>query len=496
MNDILNRGFVSPYIKFNFHTGTIDTVPHRHFMSLSHNRSVTEASSFELRIIYVPGQHGEKEALDIHQLLLTSVNLPVTFQYGYITPGGGLQLQQHWYKGIYTQYKEDLGSDGTLTYTVTGVAEAVNVNTPTINVEDYLNDMKSHYERIKPSLIVQNLVKGEDGGKSNMSQYLGDFKHIILHDDEEIDINSINIKNGPLRDVLCGTYKADDTINIDGFALHSYIKVDDSDYASRILSTSDLTFESDYSIRNAHNSSGISDSEAARFQAIQNKKTIPFVCYFDDVITAEGSTEKGTFYYVPKFTKQIAKEYTYNFGNNFIDSDVISFNVNNDCTVSMASAASYNSISSGIGNTGESVASSHNLLQQTGFSVNSFNTITGFDESKFLTESAMSEALNFPFSASMTVFGQTELTHLLDMIRVNVVFNGAENKLLSGNYIIMGVTDEISDSGFTTTLEIQKDITDTSISSNNVNYNSASVYSNSSSSPEATVEKAYKNDYK
>ena len=106
----------------------------------------------------------------------------------------------------------------------------------------------------------------------------------------------------------------------------------------------------------------------------------------------------------------------------------------------------------------------------------------------------MSEALNFPFSASMTVFGQTELTHLLDMIRVNVVFNGAVNKLLSGNYIIMGVTDEISDSGFTTTLEIQKDITETS--SNNVNYNSASVYSNSSSSPEATVEKAYKNDYK
>jgi hypothetical protein len=94
----------------------------------------------------------------------------------------------------------------------------------------------------------------------------------------------------------------------------------------------------------------------------------------------------------------------------------------------------------------------------------------------------------------MTVFGQTELTHLLDMIRVNVVFNGAVNKLLSGNYIIMGVTDEISDSGFTTTLEIQKDITETS--SNNADYSSASVYSNSSSSPESTVERAYKNDYK
>ena len=280
MNDILNRGFISPYIKFNFHTGTIDTVPHRHFMSLSHNRSVTEASSFELRIIYVPGQHGEKEALDIHQLLLTSVNLPVTFQYGYITPGGGLQLQQHWYKGIYTQYKEDLGSDGTLTYTVTGVAEAVNVNTPTINVEDYLNELKAEKEEIQPSRIVEDLVKGKDNGKSNMSQYLGDFEHIILHDDEIVDINSINIKNGPLRDVLCGTYKADGTINIHGFASHSYIKVDDSDYASRILSTSDLTFESDYSNRNAHNSSGISDSETARFQAIQNKKNNSFCVLF------------------------------------------------------------------------------------------------------------------------------------------------------------------------------------------------------------------------
>lgn len=498
MNDILNRGFVSPYIKFNFLRGSIETTPHAHFVSLTHNRSVEQASTFELTLIYVPGTHGETYAEDMHQLLLTSVNHPVTFHYGYITPDGGLQLQEDvWYRGIYTQYTENLGNDGTLTYTISGVAESVSIDTPKVEIENYLNSLKRQatgaFAKRKPSLIVKHLITQEET-MCNMKKYFDGYEIIIDPSDEDVDVQSINIKDGTLREVLCGSYKSDGTTNVKGFANHSYINLDkDTALQYGIITERDISLAESYQNKgsNTYSRNQRTQDEEKAANLISNLKTMPFVCYFDDVVTAEGSASKGKFYYIPKYTKQYASEYIYNFGNNFIDSDVLSFSVNNDCIVAMASVGSLNSISSGIGNTGESIAASHNVLQQTSFSVNSFNTITGFDESRFLTQTALSNALNFPFTATMTVVGQTKLNHLMDKIRVTIMFNGSINELLTGDYIIMGITDELSDSGYTTTFDLQKDIGAESFESDE-----PEIFTNEENSAEEEVEKAYANDYK
>ncbi len=503
MNDILNRGFVSPYIKFNFLRGSIETTPHAHFVSLTHNRSVEQASTFELTLIYVPGTHGETYAEDMHQLLLTSVNHPVTFHYGYITPDGGLEIQRGdsgevWYRGIYTQYTENLGNDGTLTYTISGVAESVNLDTPKVEIENYLAERKrgakGATQKAKPSGIVQYLVTATENSNTNIGKYFEGFEFDIDDSDEPVDINSINVKDGTLRDVLCGSYKSDGTANVKGFVNYSYVSMDkDKALAYGLITERDVQLAESYNSKgaNTYSKNQRTQEETDSANLISKLKALPFVCYFDDVLTAEGSQSKGKFYYKPKYTMQYANEYIYNFGNNFIDSDVISFSVNNDCVVAMASVGSLNSISSGIGNTGESIAASHNVLQQTSFSVNSFNTITGFDESRFLTQTALSNALNFPFTATMTVVGQTKLNHLLDKIRVTIMFNGAINELLTGDYIIMGITDELSDLGYTTTFDLQKDISAESFESDE-----PEIYANEENSAEEEVEKAYANDYK
>ena len=91
----------------------------------------------------------------------------------------------------------------------------------------------------------------------------------------------------------------------------------------------------------------------------------------------------------------------------------------------------------------------------------------------------------------MTVVGQTKLNHLMDKIRVTIMFNGAINELLTGDYIIMGITDELSDSGYTTTFDLQKDISAESFESDE-----PEIFTNEENSAEEEVEKAYANDYK
>ena len=56
----------------------------------------------------------------------------------------------------------------------------------------------------------------------------------------------------------------------------------------------------------------------------------------------------------------------------------------------------------------------------------------------------------------MTVVGQTDCNQLMDKITVNVFVNGLEHLGLSGQYVIMGIEDDLSDSGFTTKFDLTK----------------------------------------
>jgi hypothetical protein len=57
----------------------------------------------------------------------------------------------------------------------------------------------------------------------------------------------------------------------------------------------------------------------------------------------------------------------------------------------------------------------------------------------------------------MTVIGQTQCSQLLDKIQVNIMFNGVPHPGLSGRYVILEITDDLSDSGFTTTFKLLRD---------------------------------------
>ena len=458
MNDILNRGFVRPYIEFNFANGSIDTAPPKYFLSFHQDRSVDSAASFELTLTYVPGMDGEKEATAIHQMLLASVNKPVTYTYGYVTPGGGIHLQETYYKGIFTQYTEDL-NDGYLTYKIIGVGSSVENITPDCQVENYLAERKKNEygTKVQPSKIVRDLVYVDP----IIRELFKDFYIYIEHDDEDILIESINVKNGTVREVFSGTYNADGTQSPTGFAYYSHkaFTPDQAISAGLLSPTASMeSLASNYSIKASHGiSSQITDAEQDAYNELNMTRRMPYVCYFDNAVDSKGSSMKGSFYYVPKFNRQVTNTYYYNFGNSFIDSDVLSFNVSNDCTVAMATAAGLTKASADIDYNGNAIGTTFNQVQTTGWHKNTYNTLSGFDESAWMTAAMIAQCLNFPFEASMTVVGQTKLNKLLDKIHVVVMMNGAEHPGLTGDYVITGIEDDVSDSGYTTTFKLLRD---------------------------------------
>ena len=179
MNAILNNGFVRPLIRFEFAGGVhvIDTSPPTCFSSFSQNRSVKQAASFELSLFYVPGTFGEDQALVMHQMLLSSVNKEVRYRYGYVIPGGIPVWQEQQYKGIFTNYEEDL-QEGWMVYKICGVGQAVDLITPHVNVETYLANMKKVQSGpVKPSVLVEGMIQNSDTGM--MELFDGYELHIV-----------------------------------------------------------------------------------------------------------------------------------------------------------------------------------------------------------------------------------------------------------------------------------------------------------------------------
>jgi hypothetical protein len=197
---------------------------------------------------------------------------------------------------------------------------------------------------------------------------------------------------------------------------------------------------------------------------------------------------KGSFHYKEKFTRQVTNTYYYNVGNSFIDSDVLSFSVSVDDTVAMATVSGLNGVSTDIDYTGDLIGSSFNHVQTTGWHKNTYNTVSGFNEGAWMTSTVVADALNFPFEATMTVIGQTKLNKLLDKIHVVVMLNGAEHPGLTGDYVILGIEDDVSESGYTTTFRLLRD---------NGTFESPQDYLTSASDEVAQrVQESLKNDWK
>ena len=181
------------------------------------------------------------------------------------------------------------------------------------------------------------------------------------------------------------------------------------------------------------------------------------MCYFDNTVEAHNSNKWGTFHYRPLTKSDVDDNFVYEYGNSYLESDVISFNVSADCIIAMANVAGINSKDyENITPYGENAGTTLNSISPSDFVPVTYNTASGFDEAKWFTVSTLSKLLNFPFEATMTVIGQLKCNHLLDKIHVTVMMNGTIHPLMTGDYIIMGIEDSLSDNGFETTFKLFK----------------------------------------
>jgi hypothetical protein len=458
-NQILKQGFVSPFIQFIIGNQIIDTIPPRYFMSFHQERSVEKACSFELTLIYVPGNASESIADVMHQVLLTAKGQEVTYRYGYKTRSG-VKYQDNMYTGIFTNYTEQL-NDVYLTYVISGVASNVQDTQPKVCVSGFLNSLKQEGNKYmyQPSELVEKLVRGRGSEARNTGiyEYFRDFSINIKKEDEKIPIDNINVQDGALHDVFCGKRNSKGETLPVGFVALSYKEYKPQQDISNGLLSSRATA---YSIANAYASSSLPANVHAEGKAAKdNLEKMPFVCFFDNVL--DGG-KKGSFNYLPKFGGEATKTYTYDFGNSVLESDVLSFNADFEGVKAIASINSLKNVTSDIDADGESIRSNYNAMLAEGFVIPSYNTPSGFNEAAFLSESVLADVLNYPFNATMTIIGETECSKLLDTIQVNVFVNGVPHPSLTGKYTILGIEDSLSDSGFTTTFKLVRDTKATS----------------------------------
>jgi len=120
----------------------------------------------------------------------------------------------------------------------------------------------------------------------------------------------------------------------------------------------------------------------------------------------------------------------------------------------MANAAASSSISAFIDADGNNIGQSNSVTNVLSLGRNTYPTLSGFREDRFLSQKDLTDCLIYPMTASMTILGQIEPNDLLQVIEVNVFINGKKHPSLSGEYSITSVIDNLSSNGFTTTFEL------------------------------------------
>lgn len=501
MNEMLKKGFVRPYIIFQFEDGTtLDTAPPRYFKGFEQDTSCKEACKFTLTLCYVPGNFGDEEATLMHQLLITRVNSRVSYQYGYIDSNGEIVLQDQKYTGMFLQYSEQLDST-TIEYTLSGVASETSLTSTQIDISNFLEDVKKFTYKEQPSVLVGLLCGKKDNRyneqgtkayeqldivnryssssyessiktlnsiaasayKTNIWKFMQDYDLDIDNSDELVCTSDINVSGDTVHDIFCGKSNSDGTSSSECFSYYSYENTYPEDILQSSLLSSRLTASeiaqlNDISILNRYTTSSYNQAieQAKKDENLESlMKQKRYVAYFDNIVGSLSGNKKGTFHYVPRERTPLpGDDNIFYYGNNQIESDVISLNVSYDCTVAYATLQATENSSVNIDPNGEIIGGTYSALQTGNLVKNSYPTLSGFSQEALLTNTTLSDALNFPYKASMTILGQIKCNHLLDTIRINVWVNGKLHVGITGDYIITGIRDSLSESGFTTSFDL------------------------------------------
>ena len=471
-NSILEKGCVTPFIIMNFAAGSIDQIPPKYFMSFRNVRTCLEGCQFELSIMYAPDAFSPGTPEIINQMLLASVNKDVTWQYGFYASDGQIYMQDSQYCGSFTTYSESIGSDGSLSYTIKGVGSWVSMLTQEITLPEY----KATQKTLEVggglgswvSMLTQEASELSGGLRPTdylepkikygiLRKYFSDYDIIIQHLDNYV--SEIPASTGSILDVIIGKTNSDNTkqgglVSLSTINTSRYLK-------STGISDRDLYYYNNYHIIGSSYSNASSEVVESAKEAyerisdtVDNLLTCGFIAYFDT--STNNSSKKGTFYYGPRTLGTSAEQYTYEFGNNIKNSDVLDFSVDYNGAVAMASMPSTKVVDNSIDAAGNNIGSSNVITSSSNFNRNTYTTLSGFNEEVFMSRSLLSDKLVYPFKASMKIVGQLKISHLLDEIDVTVLVNGTEHPAFSGKYTILGITDELGADGFTTSLELQR----------------------------------------
>lgn len=443
-NSITREGVVTPFVIVNFANGCIDLMPPRYFISFDNVRTCKAACKFTLTITYVPDTFSAGRPDVIHNLLLSSKNQRVTYQYGYYDSNGRCHMQQQVYAGTFYEYDEDVNLDsGQLTYNIKGVA----------NVIEFLNNrasIQSGPTDIQPSKFVRRLVTEEPG-----------FDIIGQNFDLDIDHTDIIVpkiseySDEGILDIIMGKVQEDGT-RFGGIVDLSKKRLNISEALNQGVITREEYMNYEASTH-ALSSYGTKDGDLrnlwySRRSSIQDKLYDDFICFFDNIVS--GSGHQGTFHYIPKQGRQSGNTFIFEYGNNVPYSDVLNFSVTYQGAVALAAVGAYDTVSNNIDAEGNNIGTSHVVNPLNQLSRNIYPTISGFNEDVFFANSLLTECLVYPFKAQMTVLGQIEPNQLLDTIYVVVLVNGTPHPSMTGEYQVLSITDNISSSGFTTEFEL------------------------------------------
>ena len=477
MNDILKLGVVTPFVLFNFATGSIesDIIP-KYFVSLEHNRTCTKACTFKLNVKYVPDTFSPGTPTVIDNMLITSVRQKVTYCYGYYDCYGGRHLQQQQYVGqVYTYSSNTNIASGTVDYTIEGTSYVAEL----ANDYDIIRGKKKPI--VKPSTHFNTkLLEGVRKGKGGFYE-LG-LKYKMVIDGTDYPISIPNLGRQPVLDLIMGksnniTTNKGVNKRVGGLVDYSYAKKAHSIEAWYRAGGFSQTQYDAYRYSSGKTYETIRDN-------LENELKIPFMCYIDDI--CDDPNKYGTLYYVPGNKNETNDVFVFRYGNNEKNSDVLDFSVSYDGSVPLAAAPASDVVQAATDAEGNAIGQSIAISTVNNLNRNTYPTKSGFDESLFLSEKELSKLMLYPFEASMTIIGQIVPSQLLDIIQVVVLLNGTEVPVLTGKYQILEIIDSVSSSGFHTTFKMRRFVEDETI-----NLLETAVATPSGSSNAQSVDDAY-----
>lgn len=472
MNNILNQGVVTPFVLFTFPDGFVIedlTQPNnindvncapRFFINLHHNRTCSQACSFKLDIVYVPDTFSTGNPYLIDSKLVQCSGEQIKYRYGYYDCYGRTHYQQAEYVGqIYTYNSEVDILNGTINYTIEGCATASELASSMAKIE-------ATNELTQPTVYLEALInEATSGGFKD----LRDLYEVYIPQKIDTAIFIPNFDSAPVLDLIMGAVTSTKNNGVP-VRKGGLVQLSLGPEITGTENLSHLLTEEEYNIlHNQYGSSknniqSIGDAEyyKKKYEAIKNaakaKLQSPFVCYIDDISPASGKL--GTLIYKCKdrTNNLVDSNYVYYMGNEFRSSfekqDVLSFAVNYNGAKALASGKKTGNTSIGIDAAGNNQGYTYNIddVGAIGKTVN--DTKSGNYRNLITSIKELTDIMIYPFEATMTVVGQLQPSHLLDIISVTVFINGTEHKVLSGDYMILEITDEISSSGFTTTFKL------------------------------------------